>query len=99
MLPVGRKRNEIEGWVEDVERRFAGRILPFTSDEARVWGRLYGEAQRAGHPPPLLDSLLAATALMHDLTLVTRNTADFAQTEMRVFDPLTMRKRIFRRPT
>ena len=58
--------------------RFAGRVLPVDHLVADRWGRLTGEARGKGVPLPVIDGLLAATALHHDLTVVSRNVRDFA---------------------
>lgn len=59
-------------WLTELEHRFAQRILPVDTPVAQEWGRLNALA-----PRPTVDSLIAATALVHGLTVVTRNTADF----------------------
>ena len=87
LLPAGKRRRDLEAWIVELEQEFAGRLLPLDAHEMRAWGRLYGKLQAAGTQPPLFDSLLAATALSHDLTFVTRNTADFANTGVTVLDP------------
>ena len=62
-------------WLEvELPNYFVGRLLPVDTHTADRWGRLMASA---GRPLPAIDSLLAATALQHDLTLVTRNTKDF----------------------
>ena len=72
--PVRRLR--IEAWVEATLRPwFEGRLLPVDEAVAARWGLLAVQAHVAGRPLPVLDGLLAATALHHDLTLVTRNIA------------------------
>jgi len=88
VLPAGPKRKRLERWLaQDLVERFAGRILPVDAVVADAWGRLQGAAETAGRPLPTLDSLLAATALAHGLTLVTRNTADFTGTRAEVLNP------------
>lgn len=87
-LPVGSKRKALERWLErDLAERFTGRILPVDTPVADLWGRLQAGAEAKGHKLPTLDSLLAATALTHGLTLVTRNIDDFASTEAEVLNP------------
>ena len=70
-----------------LRHRFARRILPVEDRVAAKWGELMGEAQRAGRPLPAVDNLLAATAVVHSLTLATRDTGDIAP-GVRVFNPL-----------
>lgn len=72
-------------WLEvELPNYFVGRLLEVDAHTADRWGRLLGNA---GRPLPAVDSLLAATALQHDLTLVTRNTADFEGTGVRLINP------------
>lgn len=70
------------GWVDGLEFSFADRILGVDAATARLWGEL--SAQR---PRPVVDTLLAATAVVHGLTLVTRNTADVLDTGVSLLDP------------
>jgi len=85
-MPVGRKRARIEEWSATVLRQtFFGRVLPFEEPDARIWAAL-----RAADPNcKFLDSQMAATALAHGLTLVTRNVRDFAFAGLPVFNPWT----------
>jgi hypothetical protein len=72
-------------WLEvELPRFFWGRVLAVDAHTADRWGRLQGSA---GRPLPAIDSLLAATALQHDLTLVTRNTTDFDGMGVRLVNP------------
>ncbi len=64
-----------------------GRVLSFYSSTAHVWGQLKAKWDAAGIVVPSLDSLIAATAQRHQLTIVTRNTADFAKTGMKLLNP------------
>lgn len=72
----------LEAWLERVSESFDGHILPVTRDIAEAWGRL-------ATPDPVaeVDGLLAATALVHDLIFVTRNTRDVARTGVRLLNP------------
>jgi toxin FitB len=97
VLTLGEIRKGIEG-VQDVKRRttlidwlesdlpsfFTGRILSVDGSVADRWGRLVAQAQR---PLPAIDSLLAATALHHDLSLVTRNVKDYSGLPLSLINP------------
>jgi toxin FitB len=79
MLPVSEKRNALQGWLDmDVRSWFAGRILPVTESIAERWGHLAATAKQEGVTLAVVDGVIAATALEHGLTLVTRNIRDFA---------------------
>ena len=68
--------------------RFGSRVLSLADEIVRRWGRISGEGKRAsGHAPPVIDTLLAATAIAHDLYLVTRNVKDTRSSGAVVFDP------------
>jgi hypothetical protein len=89
-LPDGTKRRRLAQWLEhDLRERFAGRILPVDEEAADLWGRLQAAAEARGRPLPTLDCQIAATAMAHGLTLVTRNTNDFDITGLELFDPWT----------
>jgi toxin FitB len=70
-------RATLRRWADALPAEFAGRILPVDEVVAERWGRMFGELERSGRRPQLMDSLIAATALVHDLTVVTRNVRDF----------------------
>jgi len=87
-LPAGTKRRRLAHWLEhDLRERFSGRILPVDEETADLWGCLQAAAEARGRPLPTLDCQLAATAMAHGLTLVTRNTNDFGTTGVELFDP------------
>ncbi len=68
--------------------RFSGRLLGVGDNVVRRWGRISGEVKRlSGHAPPVIDTMLAATAIEHDLYLVTRNVKDTRPSGAVVFDP------------
>lgn len=69
-------------WLDTILSDYGDQILPFDIDAAQVWGRL-----RVPHPHHEIDKLIAATALMNDLTVVTRNVSDFVGTGVRLLDP------------
>mgnify|MGYP003436100682 CR=1 FL=1 len=73
---------------DDLEERFSDRILPVSDSVVRRWGALAGRIQReTGHPPPVIDTLFAATAIEHGLCFVTRNVKDVAATGAEIFSP------------
>lgn len=72
----------LEAWLTAVLNEFAQNILPVDEDIGQLWGRL-----RVPHPEHALDKLIAATGLIHDLTVVTRNVDDFSPTGVRVLNP------------
>ena len=76
------RAEQIEKWLETLKRDYRERVLPVTDEVAEEWGRL-----NAARSLPVIDGLLAATASVHDLTLVTRNVVDFQGTGVRVLDP------------
>ena len=71
-----------EAWLAMLRRDYADRILPITGEVAEEWGRI-----NVPDPVPAIDGLLAATAKVHGLTLVTRNTTDIARTGVRLLNP------------
>ena len=82
------RRVALEAWLErDLALRFDGRILPVNETVADRWGLLSGRALLSRHILPVIDALLAATALEHNLTLVTRNIKDIAVTGVPAFSP------------
>ena len=79
-LPASKRKNSLETFLENLVTRFDRRILNLDTLILRRWGRLTGSLEKKGRVSPIVDSLLAATALEYNLTIVTRNTADFAET-------------------
>jgi toxin FitB len=77
-----RQARRLENWLGLILKEYEEHILDFTHDEAQVWGRL-----RVPHPENAIDKQIAATALTHDLTLVTRNTNHFEGLAIRVVNP------------
>lgn len=74
----------LEIWLENLVQTYQDHILDFTDIESQVWGRL-----RVPHHENALDKQIAATALVYDLCVVTRNTKDFLNTGVRVLNPFT----------
>ena len=72
----------LERWLREVELGFADRILPVTVPVASAWGR-----QQHAQPLPVIDALIAATARVNEMTVVTRNVKDFEHSGVPVFSP------------
>ena len=87
-LPASPRKHLLGDWVDGpLIQRFGRRLLPIDSSVATVWGEITGSSERRGSPVPVIDSLIAATARVHGLTVVTRNSKHFAQCEVPVVDP------------
>jgi predicted nucleic acid-binding protein len=84
-LPRGRKRTQLEEWFGDVAQTID--CLPWDGTISRRWAKLVVDLKRRGDKLPLLDSMIAATALHHELTVATRNTRDFERAGVKVLDP------------
>jgi predicted nucleic acid-binding protein len=88
LLPQGRRRMQLEQWLEQfLLPLFSSRILPVTQSIANRWGVLSATCQVRGTPLNTADGMIAATALEHILTLVTRNVKDFAELRVDLLDP------------
>jgi toxin FitB len=88
ILPESKRRQQLQRRLDDTLRPwFEGRILPVSEPIAERWGILAGECQLKGRPLKVADGLIAATALEHGLTVVTRNVKDFSDLNVRVFNP------------
>lgn len=87
-LLQGKRKTRLEAWIEvDLQARFSGRIVPIDYAIADRWGLLAGDAKRRGKALSVIDGLLAATALHHNLTVVSRNAGDFTATQVQVLNP------------
>ena len=88
MVPVGKRRDELQHWVtQDLARHFVGRLLPIDDDVAREWGRMSAEGRATGRELPATDGLLLATAKIHELVFVTRNERDCANRGVEMLNP------------
>ena len=74
----------LERWLRDVETGFEDRVLPVTLPVAAAWSRLQYD-----RPLPVIDALIAATARVHGMTVVTRNVKDFELAGVPIFNPFT----------
>jgi len=85
LLPRGRKQAALEAWFDAGVKRL--HCLPWEAQTGLRWAELLARLRRSGKAMPIKDSLIAATALAHDLTVATRNRADFERAGVRVLDP------------
>ncbi len=84
-LPETQRKDKLRYWLDkELPNWFGKRLLPINIEIALVWGSLQAQTNRS---LPAIDSLLAATALHHDLCLVTRNTKDFIYPNLIVINP------------
>jgi toxin FitB len=87
-LAAGKRRNALDKWLEgDLRARFEDRILAVSEEVALRWGILHAAAHLAGEKLPVTDALIAATAIVHGMAVVTRNSRDLVRTGVRVVDP------------
>ena len=87
-LPPSKRRTTFSNWLQrDVLERYDKRILPIDETTMRHWSQLKVQLEQDGRPMQVMDSLLAATALQHGLTLVTRNIPDFQYTTLPLLNP------------
>jgi len=85
VLPRGRKRVLLEGWFEAVVDRIE--CLAWDASISRRWAKLVANLRKKGQTLPILDSMIAATALTHGLTVATHNVRDFQKAGVPVLDP------------
>jgi len=87
-LPESKKKEELRIWVEnDLKNRFHNRIIGIDIRVSITWGKIQSVAEKKGKPMPAIDALIAATGIVHDLTVVTRNVADMEQSNVKLFNP------------
>ena len=87
-LPNGDRREKLQSWItNDLVQRFGSRLLEIDAEISMAWGTMLGEAERLGEKLPVVDSLIAASANVHDLIVVTRNVKDMERCRTKVFNP------------
>ncbi len=87
-MPLSKRRTELETWLDQgMPKWFSSNLLPVTKKIADRWGRITIQARRRGVTLSTTDGLIAATALEHDLTLVTRNVKDFTGLGVSLLNP------------
>ncbi len=85
LLPEGKRRQRLENWFETGVERL--HCLGWDADTGLRWARLLADLRARGRSMPVKDSLIAATALAHDIIVVTRNRRDFEAAEVEIVDP------------
>ena len=87
-LPDSERKTALLVWMNTaLSERFAGRMLPLGGSTMLLWGSLTARLERLGRPLPVMDSLIAATALQHSLILATRNLDDFENSGVQLINP------------
>ncbi len=87
-LPISQKRERLTAWLTGTLLAvYADLILPVDTSTMLRWGSLTAQLMQQGRKMPVMDALIAATALQHNLILVTRNLADFAHTGLELISP------------
>jgi predicted nucleic acid-binding protein len=87
-LPESKKKDELRIWIEyELKNRFQNRTIGIDMHVSVIWGKILCAAEKKGKPMPAVDSLIAATGIAHDLTVVTRNVTDMRQSGVRLLNP------------
>lgn len=87
-LPRSKKKEKLRIWIEDeLKNRFQNRIIGIDMGVSLLWGKIQCLAEKKGKPMPAIDALIAATGIVHDLTVVTRNVTDMAQSGVKLLNP------------
>lgn len=80
--------DRLQNWVnQELTKRFEGRILPVDVEVMLTWGRMQGASEKEGVSLPVMDSLIAATAIRHNLMVVTRNARDLERCQVAIYNP------------
>ena len=86
-LADGAKKRMLRRWIDEWHAKYADRVVAFDYDCADLWGRIFAQGRIHGRTPSVVDSQIAATALRHGMTLVTRNVRDMADFGVELFNP------------
>ena len=87
-LPDSRKKKKLLDWLyDDLFHRFGGRIVDVDSDIMIKWGYLNAILKKKGKPMPIMDAIIAATAISQNFTLITRNEKDFSNLDIEIVNP------------
>jgi toxin FitB len=87
-LAEGQRKEQLLAWVQDsLRERFEGRWLEITGEISETWGQLQATAERKGRPLPVIDALLASTALIHGMTFATRDVSHLEGISVKYLNP------------
>jgi predicted nucleic acid-binding protein len=86
-FPDSKKKEVLTVWLSTLMEEYQERILPIDAAVADNWGIIQGKAEMAGTPMSSIDSLIAATAFTHNLTIVTRNESDYSAARVPIMNP------------
>jgi len=87
-LPESKKKEELRIWIADeLKNRFQNRVIGIDMRVSILWGKIQCFAEKNGKSMPVIDSLIAATGIAYDLTVVTRNVTDVEQSGVKLFNP------------
>jgi predicted nucleic acid-binding protein len=87
-LPESRKKKDLQSWLDhELVHRFGGRIVPIDARVSQMWGRIQAESESHGIKMPVIDCLIASTAIVHDMTVATRNVDDMKPSGVKLFNP------------
>ena len=87
LLKAGKKKRDLKQWLLDLEQHYSNRILPIDAETANIWGTITATAQKDGHSIPVSDGLIAATAIQHGLSVMTRNVDHFVTAGALLINP------------
>lgn len=85
LLPAGKRRRRLETWFDEVVANIT--CLPWGAETGLRWAKLLADLRAAGQAMPIKDSMIAATALLHGLTIATRDQADFRVARVKLLNP------------
>ena len=88
-IPVSKRKSELQQWYENILHIYKDKFLSFDLEVSNVWAEITGYTESKGKTLSSIDSLIAATAIYYELTVITRNVSDFEHTGARILNPWT----------
>ena len=87
-LDEGVKKSTLQAWLDvDLVLRFEGRILPIDEQTCKIWGKILADSEQKGKSLPVIDAMIAATALINHMAVVTRNIKDMMVPDLTIINP------------